>query len=160
MYVAPNATIIGDVELGDDASVWFSTVIRGDVFPIRIGARTNIQDGSVVHVTGGKASTSVGDDVTVGHMVLLHGCTIGHRCLIGMGSIVLDQAEVGDDCVVAAGSLVAPGARIPPGSLVMGRPAKVVRPVTEADRNWISESVRLYVDYAKTFSSDRVRRID
>src|SRR5215831_12952208 len=127
VFVAPNAVVIGDVHLGAGASVWFGTTIRGDVYPIRIGARTNVQDGSIVHVTGGKAKTTVGDDVTIGHMVLLHGCTIGSGCLIGMGSIVLDGAVVEDDCVVGAGSLVTPGTRIAKGSLALGRPAKVLR---------------------------------
>jgi carbonic anhydrase/acetyltransferase-like protein (isoleucine patch superfamily) len=159
VFVAPNATVIGDVHLGDESSVWFGAVIRGDVFPIRFGARTNVQDGSVVHVTGGKAATAVGDDVTIGHMVLLHGCTIGSRCLVGMGSIVLDGAEIGDDCMIAAGSLVAPRTKVPPRSLVMGRPAKVVRAMEEKDFAMVREAGQLYVGYAKTFRSDDVRVI-
>ena len=103
VFIAPNATVIGDVHLGDEASVWFGAVVRGDVFPIRFGARTNVQDGSVVHVTGGQAATTVGDDVTIGHMVLLHGCTVGNRCLIGMGSILLDGAEIGEERLIGAG---------------------------------------------------------
>jgi carbonic anhydrase/acetyltransferase-like protein (isoleucine patch superfamily) len=160
VFIAPNAVVIGDVHVGPGSSVWFSTTIRGDVFPIRIGARTNIQDNSVVHVTGGKAKTSVGDDVTVGHMVLLHGCTVGSRVLVGMGSIVLDNALIEDDCVLAAGSLVAPGARIPARSLAMGRPAKVVRPLKNEDLAWIREAGALYCEYAKTFRSSEVARID
>src|SRR5215813_1894964 len=117
VYVAPNATIIGDVVIGEESSVWFGVVIRGDVFPIRIGARTNIQDNVVIHVTGGEASTTIGDDVTVGHLALIHGCTIGHRCLVGMGSIVLDRAIIEDDCFIAAGALVPPGMRIASRSL-------------------------------------------
>jgi carbonic anhydrase/acetyltransferase-like protein (isoleucine patch superfamily) len=159
VFVAPNATVIGDVHLGPESSIWFGGVLRGDVFPIRVGARTNIQDGCVVHVTGGKASTTIGDDVTVGHMALLHGCTIGNRVLIGMGSIVLDGAIVEDDVVLAAGSLVAPGARIASKSLAMGRPAKVVRALQGEDLAWIAEAGRLYVAYAKTFSSDAVRLV-
>jgi carbonic anhydrase/acetyltransferase-like protein (isoleucine patch superfamily) len=151
VFIAPNATVIGDVHLGDQSSVWFGTVLRGDVFPIRIGARTNVQDGSVVHVTGGKAMTTVGDDVTIGHMVLLHGCTVGARCLIGMGSILLDGAVVEEGSVIAAGSLVVPGARIPAGSVAMGRPAKVVRAVSDADIAMIREGGELYVHYAQTF---------
>lgn len=160
VFIAPTAVVIGDVHLGDQSSVWFGTTIRGDVFPIRIGARTNVQDGSVVHVTGGKARTTVGDDVTVGHMVLLHGCTIGSGCLIGMGSIVLDGAVVEDGCVIAAGSLVAPGARIKTGSLAMGRPAKMVRPLVDGDHAWIREAGRLYVQYAQTFRSPAVRLVE
>ncbi len=158
VFVADTATVIGDVEIGAQSSVWFSTVIRGDVFPIRIGARTNIQDGSVVHVTGGKAKTTVGDDVTVGHMALLHGCTVGNACLIGMGSIVLDGAVIGDECIVAAGSLVSPGTVVPPRSLVMGSPARVKRALTDQDLAWVREAGRLYVDYAATFRT-AVRRL-
>jgi carbonic anhydrase/acetyltransferase-like protein (isoleucine patch superfamily) len=159
VFLAPNATVIGDVHLGDAASVWFGAVLRGDVYPIRIGARTNVQDGSVVHVTGGKAATTVGDDVTIGHMVLLHGCTVGHRCLLGMGSIVLDGAEIGDECLLAAGSLVAPRAKFPARSLIMGRPAKVVRALADADLGPIFEAARLYVEYARTFRSSDVKLV-
>jgi carbonic anhydrase/acetyltransferase-like protein (isoleucine patch superfamily) len=159
VFIAPNATVIGDVHLGDEASVWFSTVIRGDVYPIRFGKRTNVQDGSVVHVTGGKAATTVGDDVTIGHMVLLHGCTVGNRCLIGMGSVLLDGAEIGDECLVAAGSLVAPKTKIPPRSMVMGRPGKVVRALTDKDVEMVREAGELYVGYAKTFLSSDVKLI-
>jgi carbonic anhydrase/acetyltransferase-like protein (isoleucine patch superfamily) len=159
VFVAPSATVIGDVHLGDESSVWFGAVLRGDVFPIRFGARTNVQDGSVVHVTGGQAATTVGDDVTVGHMVLLHGCTVGNRCLIGMGSVLLDGAEIGDDCLVAAGSLVTPRTKIPPRSLVVGRPAKRVREVNDADLKMISEGSRLYREYSRTFRSSAVKLI-
>ncbi len=150
-FVAPNASVIGDVVLGDEASIWFGTVLRGDVFPIRVGARTNIQDNAVVHVTGGQAATSIGDDVTIGHMALIHGCTVGNRCLIGMGSALLDGAIIEDDCLVAAGSLVPPRMRIPTGSLAMGRPAKIVRVLTPADREHIREAGGLYVAYARDF---------
>ncbi len=151
VYIAPNATVIGDVHLGDESSVWFGCVIRGDVFPIRFGARTNLQDNSVVHVTGERAATTIGDDVTIGHLALLHGCTVGSRTLIGMGSIVLDGAQVGDECILAAGSLVSPNMVIPPRTLAMGRPAKVVRTLTDKDLAWIREAGSLYVAYAKTF---------
>ena len=120
------------MHLGDEASVWFGAVLRGDYMPIRIGARTNIQDNAVVHITvRGSRATTLGDDVTVGHAAIIHGCTIGDRCLIGMGSIVLDGAVVGEGSFVAAGSLVTPGTVIPPRSFVMGRPAKVIRPVND-----------------------------
>jgi len=160
VFVAPNATIIGDVELGDEASVWFGAVIRGDVMPIRFGKRTNLQDGAVVHVTGGTASTTVGDDVTVGHMALLHGCTVGHRVLVGMGSILLDGSIIEDESIVAAGSLVSPGTRIPSRSLAMGRPARVVRTLKDEDLAWVREAGRLYVEYSRTFLSAEVRRLD
>jgi carbonic anhydrase/acetyltransferase-like protein (isoleucine patch superfamily) len=141
VFIAPNATVIGDVHLGDEASVWFGTVIRGDVFPIRFGARTNVQDGSVVHVTGGKAATTVGDDVTIGHMVLLHGC-------------------IGDECLIAAGTLVSPRTKIPPRSMVMGRPGKVVRALDERDLAMVREAGGLYVEYARTFRSERVKLVE
>ncbi len=157
VFVAPNATVIGDVHLGAGSSVWFGTILRGDVFTIRVGARTNIQDGSVVHVTNGVAATTIGDDVTVGHMALLHGCTVGNGVLVGMGSILLDGAEIGDESVLAAGSLLPPGARIPPRSLAMGRPAKVVRQLVESDLAWVREAGSLYVQYARTFASSGVR---
>ena len=159
VYIAPNATVIGDVHLGDEASVWFGTVIRGDVFPIRIGARANIQDGSVVHITNGKSATTVGDDVTVGHMALLHGCTVGRGSLIGMGAIVLDDAVIGEECVVAAGALVPPKMVVPPRSLVMGRPARVVRALRDEDLAWVKKAGELYVAYARTFRT-QVTRID
>jgi carbonic anhydrase/acetyltransferase-like protein (isoleucine patch superfamily) len=149
VFVAPNATVLGDVEIGEGSSVWYGTVLRGDVFPIRIGARTNLQDNTVVHVTGGKASTTVGDDVTVGHLALVHGCAVGSRCLVGMGSIVLDGAIVEDECFVAAGSLVPPGLRVPSRSMVMGRPGKVVRALRDADLAQIHEAAALYVGYAR-----------
>lgn len=154
VYVAPNATIIGDVVIGDQSSIWFGAVIRGDVFPIRIGARTNIQDNAVVHVSAGKARTTIGDDVTLGHLALVHGCTIGSRCLIGMGSIVLDNAVVEDECFVAAGALVPPGMRIPSRSLAVGRPARVIRKLEEADLADIRNAGTMYVQYALDFASD------
>lgn len=156
VWIAPTATVIGDVVIGEDSSVWFGATIRGDVFPIRIGARTNIQDGSVVHVTGGKASTTVGDDVTVGHMVLLHGCAVGDRVLVGMGSTVLDGAVIESDAILAAGSLLPPGGRVPSGTLAMGRPAKVVRELGDDDRARILEAGRLYVEYKAKFGSPSV----
>ncbi|WP_394849375.1 gamma carbonic anhydrase family protein [Pendulispora brunnea] len=152
-YVSPQATVIGDVQLETQASVWFGAVLRGDVGSIRIGARTNVQDNAVIHVTGGQNNTVVGGDVTIGHLALLHGCTIGNRVLVGMGSIVLDNATIGDDCFIAAGSLVTPGTVIPARSFVLGRPAKVVREVTENDLLWISASAQHYVEYARRFGT-------
>ncbi len=133
VFVAPNAVVIGDVELGLQSSVWFGSVVRGDVNYIRIGAMTNIQDNSVIHVTTAKYPSIIGDEVTMGHRVLVHGCVIGSRCLIGMGAIILDGVEIGDECLVAAGALVAPNTKIPPRSLVMGFPAKVVRELKSDD---------------------------
>lgn len=148
VFVAPSASVMGDVVLGEDASVWFSTVIRGDVHAIRIGARTNIQDNSVVHVTDRKWPTTLGNDVTIGHSVVVHGCTIGDRSLIGIGSVLLDGAIIGEDCIVGAGSLITPGMVIKPGSVVMGRPARTVREVTEEDRAWILAISKSYVENA------------
>ncbi|MDF2693279.1 MAG: carbonic anhydrase, family 3 [Labilithrix sp.] len=153
VYIAPNATVIGDVVLGDEASVWFGAVIRGDVFPIRIGARTNLQDNAVVHITGDKAATTIGDDVTVGHLALLHGCTVGNRCLVGMGSIVLDGAIIEDECLIGAGSLVPPGMRVSSRSLMMGRPARKVRTLEDADLENIRNAGALYVQYARDFAT-------
>src|SRR6185437_2007258 len=109
VFVADSASVIGDVTLGDGAGVWFGAVLRGDYFPIRVGARSNLQDNVVVHITAGKAAATIGDDVTVGHSAVIHGCTIGSRILVGMGSVVLDGATLGDDSFIAAGSLVTPG---------------------------------------------------
>lgn len=151
VFVAPTASVIGDVVLGDESSVWFGTVLRGDAFPIRVGARTNIQDNAVVHITGGKSSTTIGDDVTVGHSAIVHGCTIGSRCLVGMGAVVLDDAVIEDECLIAAGALVPPGMRVAARSLVMGRPAKTVRLLRPSDLEHIREAGSLYVGYARDF---------
>lgn len=153
VYLAPNASVIGDVIVGDASSIWFGAVLRGDVFPIRIGARTNIQDNAVVHVTGGKAATTIGDDVTVGHLALIHGCTVGNRCLVGMGSILLDGALVEDDCFIAAGSLIPPGMRVTSRSLMVGRPARKARTLDDADLEEIRNAGALYVQYARDFST-------
>jgi carbonic anhydrase/acetyltransferase-like protein (isoleucine patch superfamily) len=116
VFIAPGAYVIGRVTIGDESSVWFGSVLRGDVGAIVIGARSNVQDLSMIHMTGGVSTARIGDDVTVGHGVTLHGCDIGDRCLIGMGSIVLDGVKIGDDCVIAAGTLLTPRMVIPPGS--------------------------------------------
>jgi carbonic anhydrase/acetyltransferase-like protein (isoleucine patch superfamily) len=154
VFIAEGARVIGDVTLGDGAGIWFNAVLRGDYMPIRIGARTNIQDNSVVHITAGMTGATVGDDVTVGHAAIIHGCTVGNMCLIGMGSIVLDGAIVGDESFVAAGSLITPGTVIPPRSFVLGRPAKVIRPVTERELVWLKGSAESYANYAREFLGD------
>ena len=158
VFVAETATVIGDVHLGDEAGIWFGAVLRGDYFPIRVGARPNIQDNAVVHITAGIAGATIGDDVTVGHSAIIHGCTVGNLCLIGMGSIVLDGANVGVESFVAAGSLVTPNTIIPPRSFVMGRPAKVVRPVRDEDLAWIRASAAAYVVHARDFRT-KCRRL-
>ncbi|HEY3593665.1 MAG TPA: gamma carbonic anhydrase family protein [Polyangiaceae bacterium] len=151
VFVASNATLVGDVELGEQSSVWFGAVLRGDVGSIRVGARTNIQDLSMLHMTGGVSSTVLGEDVTVGHAVTLHGCQIGNRCLVGIGSILLDNVVVGDDCFIAAGSLLTPRLVVPPRSFLMGRPARVVRPTTDAEVQGIRESAARYVELASKY---------
>jgi carbonic anhydrase/acetyltransferase-like protein (isoleucine patch superfamily) len=151
VFLAPNATIIGKVVIGDESSVWFGAVLRGDVGSITIGRRTNIQDLSMIHMTLHVSDTHIGDDVTVGHSVVLHGCTIGHRCLIGMGSILLDNVTVGDECVIGAGSLLPQRMVVPPRSLVMGSPARVVRPANEAEIRMGLEGAERYLGYAKHY---------
>jgi carbonic anhydrase/acetyltransferase-like protein (isoleucine patch superfamily) len=151
VFVADGARIIGDVHIGDQSSVWFGAVLRGDYMPIRIGARTNVQDNAVLHITSELAATTLGDDVTIGHAAIVHGCTIGNRCLVGMGSIVLDGAVIGDDSFVAAGTLVTPGTIVPPKSFVLGRPAKVARAVSERDLASMREAAARYVQYAGEF---------
>jgi carbonic anhydrase/acetyltransferase-like protein (isoleucine patch superfamily) len=150
-WVTESASVIGDVVLGDATSIWFGAVVRGDYMPIRIGARTNIQDNAVVHITHETAATTIGDDVTVGHSAVVHGATIGHLCLIGMGAIILDGAVVGDGSFIAAGTLVTPGTILAPRSFVMGRPGKVVRQVDDTLYAWLAESAANYVRYAREF---------
>lgn len=151
VFIAENATIIGDVEVGDDASIWYGTVVRGDVFPIRIGKRSNIQDNCVVHVTNGTHATHIGDEVTIGHGVIVHGCTIENNCLIGMGSRILDGAVVGAGSLVGAGALVTQNTKIPPRSLVLGFPAKVVRQLSDAEYEQIQTNQRNYLEYKETY---------
>ena len=127
VFVAPGVQLLGDVTLGDEVSLWYNAVLRGDVMPIRIGARTNIQDLAMLHATTGVSPTIVGEDVTVGHHAILHGCTIGDGCLIGMGAVVLDGAHVPDGCLVGAGALVTPGSTFPEHSMILGSPARVKR---------------------------------
>ncbi len=140
-YVADNATIIGDVLLHNQSSIWFGAVLRGDIEPISIGERSNIQDNSVAH-TGRNHPVVVGNDVTVGHRVTLHGCTIGNNCLIGMGATLLDGCEIADNCIVGAGSLVGQNRKIPAGSMAIGSPARVIRKLTDEE---ISD-IRSYAD--------------
>ena len=144
-WVADSAHVIGDVALAEDASVWFGSVVRGDVNFVRVGCGTNIQDGTIIHVNRLGTPTILGDFVTVGHAARLHGCTIASHCLIGIGAIVLDGAEVGEESVIAAGALVAPGSKIPPRSMVMGAPAKVKREVRPDDLELILRSAQGYI---------------
>ncbi len=144
-FVHPSALLLGDVRLGEEVSVWPTAVLRGDCGTIQIGARTNIQDGTIAHATTGFSETHLGMECTVGHRVILHGCTVGNRCLIGMGSIVLDGVEIGDECFVAAGSVVTPGKKFEPRSFLMGSPARRVREVSERDLMSIDAAWRSYV---------------
>ncbi len=155
-FVHSSANVVGDVAIGPQSSIWFNAVIRGDVHPVRIGARTNLQDQSTVHVTGGRFASIIGDDVTAGHGVILHGCTIGDRCLIGIGAIVLDGVEIEPDCMIAAGSLVTPRTRIPAGHLVLGSPAKVARPLKPEELEHLRQSALRYVGYAERYRTQGI----
>ena len=150
-FVAEGVAVTGDVEIGEDASLWFGVVVRGDVNHVRIGSRTNVQDQSVVHVTGGTHPTVIGHDVTIGHRAVLHGCTIRDRCLVGVGAIVLDGAVVGPDAMIGAGALVPPGMVVPPGKLVLGAPAKVKRDLTPEEIAFLRTSAANYVRLAETY---------
>src|SRR6476659_8303610 len=153
-YVDESAQVIGDVVLGDHASVWMCAVVRGDVHSIRIGPYTNIQDNCVVHVFKTLHPTVVADHVTVGHSVTLHGCTIGSYCLIGMGAIIRNDAKIGDECIVAAGTLVPEGMEVPARSLVMGLPGKVRRPITEEERQGLRAYAQNYFEYKETYLAE------
>lgn len=148
-WVAPSADVIGEVLLGEDVNIWYQAVLRGDVMPIEIGARTNIQDLAMVHATTGISRTVIGADVTVGHNAILHGCTVGDGSLIGMGAILLDNVEIGARCLVGAGSVVPPNKKFPDGVVLIGNPAKVVRETTPEEHAAFLESARHYVNLAR-----------
>ncbi|MFC7686752.1 gamma carbonic anhydrase family protein [Ureibacillus sp. GCM10028918] len=152
VYIADNAVVTGDVIIDEESTIWFSTVIRGDVAPTTIGKRCSIQDLSCIHQSPDNP-VIIEDEVTVGHQVTLHGCVIRKRALIGMGSIILDGAEIGEGAFIGAGSLVPPGKKIPPNSLAMGRPAKVVREVTAEDREDMDRIIREYVEKGQIYKS-------
>lgn len=151
VFIAEGARIIGDVEIGQQSSIWFNTVVRGDVHSIRIGARTNIQDNCVLHVTHKKYGLHIGSNVTVGHSAVLHGCRVEDYCLIGMGAIILDNALIHSHSLIAAGSLVQEGFEVPEGSMVAGVPAKIKRPLTGEEMAFLDRSAQNYVDYVKTY---------
>lgn len=149
-WVADSAEVMGNVELAEDTSIWFGTVVRGDTEVIRIGRGSNIQDGSVLHADIGKPLT-IGEHVTVGHKVMLHGCTIGDGSLIGIGAVVLNGAKIGKGCIVGAGSLVTEGKEFPDGTMIIGSPAKAIRELSEAQRGALKMSAIHYIENAKRF---------
>lgn len=151
VFLAENCAVIGDVEMGEQASIWYGAQVRGDVMPIRIGARTNVQDNAVIHVTSDVQGTTIGADCTIGHSAIIHACTIEDSCLIGMGAIILDRATVGRGSLVGAGALVTPGTHIPPGSLVLGSPATVKRPITAREREQIDYGAAHYVELGRAY---------
>lgn len=151
VFLAENCAVIGDVEIGDHASIWYGVVVRGDVMPIRIGARTNIQDNTVIHVTTDKYGTTIGADCTIGHAAIIHACTVEDFCLVGMGATLLDGCVIGRGSFIGAGALVTPGTVIPPGSLVLGSPAKVKRPITDSEREQIEYGAAHYVELARDY---------
>jgi gamma-carbonic anhydrase len=155
VFVAENAALIGDVEIGNDCSIWFGTTVRGDVNLIRIGSRTNIQDNCTLHVTHKQWPTVVAEEVTVGHGAIVHGCTIHRGALIGMGSRVLDGAVVGESALVGAGALVPEGMHVPPRTLVVGVPARVRRPLTDEELERLEQSWRNYVGYKEKYLGER-----
>ena len=152
-FIAENAVIIGDVEIGEHASIWFGSILRGDVNFIRIGSRTNIQDGTVIHVSSKTHPTILENDITVGHRVTLHGCYVETGCLIGIGAILLDGVHIGRNSLVAAGSLLTPGTRIPPRSMVMGSPGRIKRELTDDEIAGIARNVERYVELSAVYRS-------
>ena len=157
VFIAENAAVIGDVELGDDSSIWFATTVRGDVNAIRIGRNTNVQDNCTIHVTHLDWPTIIGDNVTIGHGALVHGCTVENGALIGMGSRVLDGAVVGESAMVGAGALVPPGMHVPPRTLVVGVPARVKRPLTDDELAHLENSWKNYVQYKEKYLENDAR---
>ena len=156
VFVAEGVWIIGQVEIGKDSSVWFNAVLRGDINKIQIGDRTNIQDGSIMHVTH-EYPVHVGSDVTIGHRAIVHGATIDDCCLIGMGATILDNARVGSYSLVAAGAVVREGFVVPGGMLVGGVPAKIIRPLTQSEKDSLFQSAQGYVEYARQFRTSTTR---
>ncbi|WBY08270.1 gamma carbonic anhydrase family protein [Sphingomonas sp. 7/4-4] len=157
-WVAPSADLIGDVHLAELASVWFGAMIRADNTPIVVGARTNVQDGAMLHSDPG-APCTLGADVTVGHHAILHGCTIGDRTLIGMGATILNRAVIGEDCLVGAGALITEGKTFPPGHLIVGSPARAIRPLDDMQKAMLKASAALYAAKQRDYAQD-LRRVD
>lgn len=153
IYMAPGAQIIGEVRIGTDSSVWYNAVIRGDSAPIVIGDRSNIQDLACLHVDE-NYPVEIGNDVTVGHGAIIHGCTIGNRVIVGMGAIIMNGAHIGDDCIIGAGALITENKVIPSGSLVYGNPGKIIRPLSEDEKQGIIHNAQHYVSQAKSLLED------
>ncbi len=158
-FIEETAAVIGDVIIGSESSVWFNAVVRGDVHYIRIGHRTNVQDLCLLHVTNDTYPLTLGDDITVGHHAVLHGCTVKNRVLIGMGAVIMDGAVIEEDCIVGAGALVTEGMHVPTKSLILGTPARIKRSLTDDELKWIKESALNYIRYAQYYISDPSERI-
>lgn len=154
-FIAPGAAVIGEVAIGKNSSVWFNTVLRGDMAPIIIGENTNIQDSCVLHCVHNR-KVEIGDTVTVGHGAILHSCTIGDNCLVGMGAIILDGVEIGKNCIVGAGSLITPNTIVPEGSLVLGSPAKVKRPLTQEEMENIQRNAEAYIKLVQDYTDSQL----
>jgi carbonic anhydrase/acetyltransferase-like protein (isoleucine patch superfamily) len=152
VFLADGARIIGDVTMEDNCSVWFNAVVRGDVHSIYVGENTNIQDNALIHCTFKKFPTKIGKNVSIGHLAIVHGCTIENGCLIGMGAIIMDDAVIGEGSIVGAGSIVTQGVKIPPRSLVVGSPAKVIRQVTDKESEGVLATTFRYLEYAKGYN--------
>lgn len=151
VFAADGVRLIGDVQIGAGSSLWFNAVVRGDVNWVKLGSRTNIQDNATIHVTHDTCPTVVGDDVTVGHAAVIHGCTVGHRVLVGMGALLMDRAEIGDECIIGARALVTEGFRAPAGSLVIGAPAIVKRALTPEERRKGAAGAANYLGYVQRY---------
>lgn len=151
VFIAPDSWVIGDVTLADNVSIFFGAVLRGDLMPIKVGRGSNIQEHAVLHTTHGRTPTILGELVTVGHRAIVHGAQIGNRCLIGMGAIVLDETVVGDDCLIAAGCVLPERKIIPPRSMVMGKPGKVVRELSQKEVDILTDGAERYIRFGQTY---------
>ena len=152
VYISETAVVIGNVILENDVNIWFGSIVRGDMHYIKIGAKTNIQDNSVIHVTTGVSPTNIGSGVTIGHGAFIHGCTINDNCMIGMGATILDDAIIGEGTLIGAGSLVPPNMKVPPRSLVVGLPGKVIRDVSEEEYRMIINRPQEYIELASKYN--------
>lgn len=155
-FVSPTAQLIGDVELGENCSIWFGAILRGDIYPIKIGNNSNVQDGTVIHVTAGRFPVIIGEKVSIAHKVMIHGCVIEDECLISMNSTILDGAKIGHHSIIAAGALVTEGMVVPPYSVVMGVPGKVVRQVRPEELKRIELNWQHYLDYTERWKKEKL----